>query len=183
MKDNFQIKDISFIAYEEFMSNRFYFRERHLRTINFENTTTCLTNNIHFQLLQGKPKTYFAHLVWQEFFVALKLRFFTTKDEFAKILPQLKSDKFEVVTQFLYGLCNRHTLDVLLDCVEIEALNIHCKEILITFAIEELKKPCNAKIDPHKPNTYFGSIQPVLDWVREMEDNDFTEQAAASLKR
>ena len=183
LKGNFQIKEISFIAYEGFMSNRFYFCERHLRTINFENTTTFFTNIIHFQLLQGKPKTYFAHLVWQEFFVALKLRFFTTKDEFAKTLfPQLKSDRFEVVARFLYGLCNRHVLDMLLDCVEIEALNTQCKEMLITFVLEELKKHRDAEIDPHKSNAYFGSILPVLGWVREMEDTDFTEQAATSLK-
>jgi len=66
-KIKFQIKEISIMAFEGFMSSRFYFREHHLKAakLNFENTTTFLINNIKFELLQGKAVTYFAHLMWQ----------------------------------------------------------------------------------------------------------------------
>ena len=125
MQGKFQIKNIAGLAYKGFLENRYYFREHHLRNeeINFENTTAFLFNNIKFELLQGKAVTYFAHLMWHEFFVAVKLQLYSNKEEFQKIVPQLESDKFEMVARFLFGLCNKQTLDKLLDCVEDEELN------------------------------------------------------------
>ena len=48
MKSGFQIKETSIIANEGFLSDRYHFRKFHLKMakINFENTTTLLTNNI-----------------------------------------------------------------------------------------------------------------------------------------
>ena len=127
LKGKFQIKKIAVLAYQGFLRNRFYFRDHHLRNedINFENTTAFLFNNIKFELLQGKAVTYFAHLMWQEFFVAIKLRLYSSKEEFQKIVPALESDKFEMVARFLFGLCNKQTLDELLDYVEDDELTKH----------------------------------------------------------
>ena len=183
-KGKFQIKKIAVLAYKGFLENRFYFRERHLRNenINFENTTAFLFNNIKFELFQGKAVTYFAHLMWQEFFVAVKLRLYSNREEFQKIVPQLESDKFEMVARFLFGLCNRQTLDELLDYVEEEELNTEanrdeCEEILKKFVIEKLKRHHNVAGDP-----YYRSIVPVMGWLREMGNINFTKQAAGWLR-
>ena len=179
---DFQTKNISILAFDAFFRNQFYFREHHLKShnINSKTTTTFLTTAIKFQLLEGKAVSYFAHLMWQEIFVAIKLRLYASKEEVEAILPQLGSDKFEVVAMFLFGLCNKQTMDELLDCVGIEELNSHadreeCEVMMKEFAIDYLNK------DPYDDNSYFASILPILGWVREMGDLEFTKQAAACL--
>ena len=192
MKGKFQIKNIAVLAHKGFLENRFYFREHHLRSenINFENTTAFLFNNIKFELLQGKAVTYFAHLMWHEFFVAVKLRLYLSKEEFLTIVPELESDKYEMVARFLFGLCNKQTLDELLDCVEVEELNTkadrdECEEILKKFIFEKLQRHCDADFKPSNPldkDSYYRSIVPVMDWLYEMGDSNFTKQAAGWLR-
>ena len=186
---DFQTKNISNLAFEAFLSNQFYFREHHLKShnINSKTTTTFLTTSIKFQLLQGKEVSYFAHLMWQEFFVAIKLRLYASKEEFQSILPHLVSDKFEVVTRFLYGLCNKRTMDELLDCIDIKEINSRtdrkdCEIMLKEFAIERLQSYRDAEGDPEMRDPYFFSILSILGWVREMDDVEFTKQAAACLR-
>ena len=187
---DFQTKNISNLAFEAFFSDQFYFREHHLKShkINYKTTTTFLTTTIKFQLLQGKAVSYFAHLMWQEFFVAIKLRLYASKKEIQAILPQLESDKFEVVTRFLFGLCNKQTMDELLDCVDIEELNSHadreeCEVMMKEFAIEKILSYRDAERDPDDDDDlYLASILPILGWVREMNDDEFTKQAAACLR-
>ena len=193
LKGKFQIKKIAFLAYKGFLENRFYFRDHHLRNeeINFENTTAFLFNNIKFDLFQGKAVTYFAHLMWQEFFVAVKLRLYSNKEEFLKIVPALESDKFEMVARFLFGLCNKQTLDELLDYVEDEELNTEadrdeCEEILKKFVIEKLQRHRDAAFKPSislDKDPYYRSIVPVMGWLREMGNNNFTKQSAGWLRK
>ena len=192
LKGKFQIKQIAFLAYKGFLETRFYFREHHLRSekINFENTTAFLFNNIKFELLQGKAVTYFSHLMWQEFFVAVKLRLYSNKEEFQKFVPQLESDKFEMVARFLFGLCNKQTLDELLDCIEDEELNTvadrdECEEMLKTFIIEKLRRHRDAAFSPSEVfenDPYYRSIMPVMGWLHEMGNINFTKQAASWLR-
>ena len=192
LKGKFQIKMIAVLAYKGFFENRFYFREHHLRNegINFENTTAFLFNNIKLQLFQGKAVTYFAHVIWHEFFVAVKLRLYSNKVEFQKIVSQLESDKFEMVARFLFGLCNKQTLDELLDYVEDEELNTEvdrdeCEEILKKFVIKKLKRHRDAAFNPSErfqKDPYFRSIVPVMDWLYEMDNINFTKQAAGWLR-
>ena len=188
LEGKFQIQKIAVLAYKGFLDNRFSFREHHLRieNINFENTTAFLFNNIKFELLQGKAKTYFAHLMWQEFFVAVKLRLYSNKEEFQSIVPHLESDKFEMVARFLFGLCNKQTLDELLDCVENEELNTEadrdeCEEILKKFVIEKLQRHRDAAIEPFN-DPYYRSIVPVMGWLYEMDNDNFTKEAACWLR-
>ena len=188
LKGKFQIQKIAVLSYKGFLENRFYFREHHLKNegINFENTTAFLFNNIKFELLQGKAVTYFAHLMWQEFFVAVKLRLYSNKEEFQKIVPHLASDKFEMVARFLFGLCNKQTLDELLDCVEDEELNTQAdrdesEKTLKKLVIEKLQRHRDAAIDLYE-DPYYRSIVPVMGWLYEMDNDNFTKEAACWLR-
>ena len=189
LKGKFQIQKIAVLSYKGFLENRFYFREHHLKNegINFENTTAFLFNNIKFELLQGKAVTYFAHLIWQEFFVAVKLRLYSNKEEFQKIVPHLASDKFEMVARFLFGLCNKQTLDELLDYVEDEELNTQadrdkCEEILKKLVIEKLQRHHDAAIEKLGEYPYYRSIVPVMGWLYEMDNDNLTKEAACWLR-
>ena len=150
LKGNFQIKQISELAYRGFLKNRYYFEEWDLKKarINFHNMTTFLTNNFKFQLLNGSEIiSYFAHLMWQELFVAVQLRLYITKEEFKNLIAssELSNDKFEVVTRFLFGLCNKNTRRKLLRHVDVEETATtsdfkECKEMLKTFALKLLNE-------------------------------------------
>ena len=184
LKGEFQTKEISRLAHEGFLDDRFYFRESDLEIagINFKNTSTFLTNNIRFQLLNGKKVSYFCHFIWQEFFVAVELRLFTDKEAFKKFIPKLDSDKYEVVTKFLFGLCNQAKLDDLLGLVNVKGLNSkedreECKKALKEIAIRTLEKLRDGNV-VH----YVTSVLPVLGWVYEMKDDDLTRQASKRLK-
>ena len=180
--DKFQIKEISDLAFTGFSQDQFYFRDYDLKNakVNFQNNTTFLNT-----ILKGTKIMYFIHLMWQEYLVSVYLILYSSKEEFAEILPQLGSKKYEVVTRFLYGLSNQHMLDELLDYVQIEGLKSKadrngCKELLKNFAIDKLREQHDAA-EPCE-NPYFGSILPILEWVREMGDDAFTKQAAACLR-
>ena len=171
----FQIKNISSLAFKGFKKDQFYFREFDLNSagVNFQNTTAFLN-----AILKGTKIMYFVHLMWQEFLVAVNLRLYTKKGQFIDILSSLGSAKFEVVSRFLFGLCNDRTLEELLDHAEITELNSESdreegKELLKQLAIEKLQ---------NVQEPYFESILLVLGWVREIGDKELTKQAAAYLK-
>ena len=189
LEGKFQIKKIAVLAYKGFLENRFYFQEHHLESenIDFISTTTFFFNNIKFDLFQGKAKTYFAHLMWQEFFVAVKLRLYFSKEEFRENVRNLESDKFEMVARFLFGLCNKGTLDELLNCVENKELNTEadrdeCEEILKKFVTEKLQHHRDAASDQDEEYPYYQSIVPVMGWLYEMNNINFTKEAAGWMK-
>ena len=150
LKGNFQIQEISKLAYKGFVKNRYYFEEWDLKKagVNFDNATTFLTNNFKFKLLNGcEIVSYFAHLMWQELFVAVKIRFYISKNDFENLISSsdLSSGKFEVVTRFLFGLCNKQTRRKLLGQADTAAISStkdskEIKKMLKDFAIKLLKK-------------------------------------------
>jgi len=173
LKDEFQIKEIAELAYKGFIQDRYYFDEWDLKEngVNFRNLTTFLTNT--FKLLDGTEITsYFIHLMWQEFFVALRLRLYSSVAEFKKILSRLDNYKYEVVAKFLFGLCNEHSLRKLLGYVKPQEINSladrkECEKILKSFALTKVQSIY-----------YFRSILPFLGWFHECNDRHFTRSAA-----
>ena len=178
--DKFQIKEISDLAFRGFFEDKFYFRKFDLKNskVNPENNKTFLNT-----ILKGNKLMYFIHLMWQEFLTSVKLRLYTNKEDFESKLDKLTIDKYEVVTKFLFGLCNDCTLDELLDFVNIEDLNSEmdrekCKELLKQMAKKALLDHKMSKDN----DDYFLSILPIVGWIREMGEDDLTGEAAASLK-
>ena len=186
LKGEFQTKEISVMAYNGFQSGQFSFKECDLKAakLNFENTTAFFTNNFKFQLLEGKAVTFFCHLIWQEFFVALKLILYSNTIEFKRIFSELGKDKYEVVTRFLFGLCKEYSLTELLGFIKIEDLNTDSdreefKKMLKKLAKKKLEKHHDSK---KLTTNYFSSILPVFCWLREMGDDEFTRQASDRLR-
>ena len=245
-KGEFQIQEISELAYTGFVKNRYYFYELDLimAGVDTNNMTTFLTNNFKFKLFNGSEiVSYFAHLMWQELFVAVKIRLYFSTNDFKKLISSsdLLTNKFEVVTRFLFGLCNEETERKLFVHVDAKALSSSmdfkvCKEILKSFTINLLKKylqntlgfPGSKKnfdvaaadvfIDRKddknddivsdstdfqinfydvidwsyffnnmrigkEDRTYFSNILPILQWVFEMRDEDFTKRVATCLRK
>ena len=183
-KAKFPLKNIAAFAFKKFRNGEFYFRDYELREAGVEdqNISTFLNT-----FLRGTKMLYFVHLMWQEFLVAVHLRLFTTKKELTsvskehdedkqkRIVTKLKSEKYEVVAAFLFGLCNKNTLDNLLDCIEIEKGQNNaghreaCKVKLQNFASKVLQKQSK-------------SIVSILKWIYENSEQNFVYNAAVCLK-
>ena len=180
--DKFQIKELSDLALKGFNQDQFYFRVIDLKksNVNFKNNTTFLNT-----ILKGTKIMYFIHLMWQEFLTSINLTLYTNKEDFKSMLDKLNIDKYEVVTKFLFGLCNNHILDELLDYVEIEDLNSEtdreeCTELLKEMAKQKLD--FETTNDRYNRGSYFNSILPLLGLIREMGSDDWTGDVAAILR-
>ena len=183
----FQSKQISEVAFAGMKNDQFFFREFDLKRakVNFETSNAFLNT-----FLKGKKKMYFIHLMWQEFFAAVNLRLYTSKKNFISMLDSLNSEKYEVVTRFLFGLCNDDTLDELLDLVNAEEVDTEVsrkefKALLKQMVIKKVQalpdtemKSCKSPVG----NSYGNSILPTLARIFEMGDIRFAKQIAGCLK-
>ena len=203
LQGEFQTKEIAELAYLGFLEGRYHFQECDFREVgvNFENLTTFLTTT--FQILDGTAMiSYFSHLTWQEFGVALRLRLYTKKEGLKEILSELGSAKYEMVANFLFGLCNNRMLRKLLDYVAKDGLNslaerAECEKMLKDFALEKISTYQPPKLstkvyarDVAWLRTNSGISMPaaqdhsdisyMLRWVYECNDNDFSNKVAES---
>ncbi|XP_078489958.1 uncharacterized protein LOC108950550 isoform X2 [Ciona intestinalis] len=55
---------------------------------------------------KGKKRISFTHLTWQEFYAAVHLMLFMPQEEFRRCMNTFKDPHWEVVTRFLFGICN-----------------------------------------------------------------------------
>ena len=181
------IKMLSDTVFEDFCNKQIYFQDYN-QLFDFQIMIRSL-----FRLESiFKYERDFLNFMWQDFFVSVKLRLYVSKDECKDRLCDLASEKYKMVTKFLFGLCNEQSLNKLLSFVEESGLNsaIDRKEVktmLKQFAIRNLQQVHHSDLDEDtntkifKHCTYFGSILSVLGWLREMNDDNFTKQAAESL--
>ena len=181
---SFQLKEISELALEGFVKNRFYFQDYHIRKakIDYQNTTTFLN-----AIFKGSQTTqmHFVHLTWHEFLTSVNMRFYSKGKEFETYLENFDNRKYEFVARFLFGLCRTRTFHELLDFVKSDDLR---SDEDYEESTTMLKKFAIAKLEIHRNNQkqsydeYFESVLPILGWIYEMRDDDFTQQAAACLK-
>ena len=146
----FPIKNIAIFAFNKFVKRQLYFpcHELDEARVDSQYWSTFLNT-----FLNGNQEMYFTHLMWQEFLASVKLRLYTKKQEYEKeishgtILTMLSNKTFEAVTtRFLFGLCNKHTLAVLLRCVSLEEgrnnedERSECEKLLKQHAIDNLNR-------------------------------------------
>ena len=172
----FKLKKLSLFAFDNFKRKKYFFREYELNEAEIEAQNIC---NFFFK---GGEILYFVHLMWQEFLVAVYFRLHT-KQLKPNDTKKLSEKSYEMVSRFLFGLCNEQNLGMLLDCVEIEEgrNNATNRE---RFK-QDLKQLAMAKLRRRQHQRSLYSFLPTLKWIREMGDSRFTteaiEKAAACL--
>ena len=196
----FKLKNLSLFAFNNFKRNKYFFRDCDLKEAEIE------TQNISNFFFKGGEILYFVHLMWQEFLVAVHFRLYTKQLE-PKDTEKLSEESYEMVSRFLFGLCNEQNLGMLRDCVEIEegrnddtdrerfqqelqqlALTKLCRrqdtdDPSFHFCLPMLKW-VREVVDfifrrrrQDNDDGFFHSFFPTLKWVREMEDSVFTTKA------
>jgi len=184
--DEFQIKNLCELAFSGFIANKVYFDEQDLKRakINKENAsaflTTSITKKIHLKLWGGKEttKTYFSHLMLHEFFVALYLLLYADEKQLKSSLKVFATNKYEIVTKFLFGLCNSNTLAYLEELIPFEMINHSSiestKDQLKTLVFKELDEINNWYLKQER----FVHFLQVSTWVYELRDDQFTASVA-----
>jgi len=182
--EEFQIKNLCQLAFVGFTTNKLYFEKYDLKNanINEKNASTFLTSSlakaIKLKLWEGieKIRTYFSHLILHEFFVALHLLLFADDEQFETFLNQnVTTSKYEMVTKFMFGLCNSTTLQYLQGLIPSKFVNLSIIERKKQRLKSVVCKDCSTKRDE-----LFDSwpiSQPSL-WVYELRDDQFTQQVS-----
>ena len=166
----FKLKKLSLFAFNNFKRNKYFFRDYELKEAEIE------TQNISNFFFKGGEILYFVHLMWQEFLVAVHFRLYTKQLE-PNDTEKLSEKSYEMVSRFVFGLCNEQNLEMLLDCVEIEEGRNNATD-RETFK-QELQQLAMAKLRRRQDTDdgSFHSFLPTLKWVRELGDSVFTTKA------
>ena len=180
--ENFQVKNLSFLACTSFKKNRIIFEQKDLRESNIsKNLASTFLNarlgkKANLKLLGGivTAKLYFSHLLFHEFFVAVAFIVFMNQEEFREEIFKFTSNKYEMVARFAFGLCNATTQEYLQELLPAEELRLSNytvkKEMLKNFALEQFVSARSS-----------ADLFQVCGLVYELRDQDFAEDAASGL--
>ena len=119
------LSKLSKLAYEGIVQRKLYFSDDDFQaaglkendistfftTFNAEDDDT--SNPIAFLRKHIIKHSYFSHLILQEFFAAIHIIFEFKETCFDTNRLDLSSSQFEMVTKFLFGLCNNRTVEIL----------------------------------------------------------------------
>ena len=176
-------KKLSLLAFRTFLLNQLVFEQKDLDRfeIGEDEASTFLTTRLgkkaNLKLMKGKAhlKSYFSHLLLQEFFAALYFILFMDLDEFERTLSELKDSKFEMVAKFAFGLCNSNTQQYLQETLPSEEFNAtdvqRKKELLKKLALEQVHSV-----------EWFSGLRQTCSWIYELRDDELSEQVVTNLK-
>ena len=179
----FKAKNIAKLAWKAFQVKKINFQNKdltdsELSNDDINNLFVSVTKKQKVQMFGGNPQltSYFSHLILQEFFVAVHLLLFSSLDEFEKLIfnsnnsdCNLFSSRFEMVTKFLFGLCNQETFEQLKECIQPCQFSSRKLELL-----QNLPEDATYTTIDYKVVCY-------LNWAYELQNDDFTNRLASRL--
>ena len=179
----FQARNIAELAWKAFKVKKFNFQNKdltdsELSNDDINNLFVSVTKKQELRLFGGNPQliSYFSHLILQEFLVAVLLLLFSSLDEFEKLISNSKnsdcnlfSSRFEMVTKFLFGLCNQETFEQLKECIQSCQFSLRKLELL-----QNLPKDATYTTIDDEVVRYFN-------WAYELWNDDFTNRLASHL--
>ena len=198
-RSNILLQKLARLAWDGFKIHKYTFSETDLQKAEISNAelnlflVTSLTPNAMTDVGGSAKTSFFSHLLIQEFLAALYLFYFASLEEFKQLVKgksfgsiryskpkfRLIDEDWEIVTKFLFGICNKETRARLSDTFsELDSLESTKKyKTLCKFSLEIL--PNQSTSD----NSYFRKLIPVCNWVHEMHCDEFATKIAARLKR
>ena len=119
------LSKLSKLAYEGMVHKKLYFSDDDFQAagLKVDDISTFFTtfhaddddtsNPIAFLRKHIRKLSYFSHLILQEFFAAIYIIFEFKEICFDTNRLDLSSSQFDMVTKFLFGLCNNRTVEIL----------------------------------------------------------------------
>ena len=178
------LKSLSRLAYEGIVKRKFYFSDKDFQKAELQESdiNTFLTT-FHAED-QSNPRaifrkitkklSYFSHLIWQEFFAAICMIFYLDPKEFIKTCSdpnqiKLSNTEFEVVTKFLFGLCNKHTVAIL-ETIDEKQFTVSTETLnFLKEYLRSSRPKSNNIID-------FNSLFDFSFWLYELNDKELTKE-------
>ena len=179
----FEARNIAELAWKAFQVKKINFENKDLTDSklsnhDIDNLFVFVAKKQKLRLFGGNPQltSYFSHLILQEFLVAVHLLLFSSLEEFGNLIfnssnsdYNLSSSRFEMVTKFLFGLCNQKTFKQLKECIQSCQFPQNKLELLQNLP----KNSIYTTID-NEVICYFN-------WAYELQNDDFTNQLASRL--
>ena len=180
------LKSLSRLAYKGIVKRKFYFSDEDFQNAELQETdiNTFLTtfhaedktNPLAFLKKITKKLSYFSHLIWQEFFAAIFMIFYLDPKELIKICSgpnkiELNNSDFEVVTKFLFGLCNEHTAAILQTIDENQFTSP-------TQTVSFLKEYLRSSLPKSNISFNFISVLDFSFWLYELNDKELTREVS-----
>ena len=197
----FSLKKLAELAWKGLKNRKFYFTEEDLQRFGLCHDDVnffCLTllgtakNNLPFFLGDPEKFTYFAHLIIQEFFAALRLIVFSSRTTFRKYFLGRKlfglqffkpnfdlfASDWEVMAKFLFGLCNAKAVESLFNQFPSLSSALPDKtKILCDFVLQSFPTNTLSQVD------YFQQILRFCTWAYELNDHKFASRVAECLEK
>ena len=182
------LKSLAQLAYEGMVKKKFYFSDDDFKKAGLQETdiNTFLTrfhadggtNALAVVCKITKNLSHFTYLIWQEFFAAIYMIFYLDPKEFAETCMDpsqiyLSNSEFEVVTKFLFGLCNEHTV-AMLETIDETQFTLPTKTV--NFLKEYL---CSSLPELHDID--FSSLTDFSFWLYELNDKELTREVSNGL--
>ena len=182
-RGEFKAKNIAELAWKGFKVKKINFQNKdltdsELSNDDINNLFVSVTKKQELRLFRGNPQliSYFSHLILQEFLVAVHLLLFSSLDEFEKLISNsnnsdcnLFSSRFEMVTKFLFGLCNQETFERLKECIQSCEFSSRKSE-----SLQNLPKDAIYTTIDDEVVRYFN-------WAYELQNDNFTNRLAFRL--
>ena len=177
------LKSLCKLAFRGIKERTFYFCDKDFRNPGLQEADISTffttfhakdkTNPLVYLIKATKKLSYFSHLILQEFFAAIYMIFYLEPEEFISDANQIKlsSSDFEVVTKFLFGLCNEHTTSIL-QTIDKDQFTLPTKTV--SFLKEYLRSSLPKSIELFD----FVSVSNASVWLYELNDKKFTREVS-----
>ena len=174
-KTEFDLEKLSKLAWEGLRCKKYEFTEKEIKKAKLkkESLNTVLITNTQISVFKVAKITYFAHLILQEFFSAVYLILFLPFREFKDVLSvnDGRFDNLDIVTNFLFGLCNALTYDCLTDLqstFDFENSDFDKKKLFLT------QHAC--RITKNLSSSKLSKYLEVCSLLYEMQDQELTKK-------
>ncbi|XP_078495383.1 NACHT, LRR and PYD domains-containing protein 3-like isoform X4 [Ciona intestinalis] len=105
---------LAHLAYKGLAERKLVFQQADFEEVGINEQTVDIflhtyvekSHHLKMRILEGKKRSFFTHLTWHEFFAAVHMILFMSHEEFRRCMDTFYDPHWEVVTRFLYGICN-----------------------------------------------------------------------------
>ncbi|XP_078493167.1 uncharacterized protein LOC144748727 [Ciona intestinalis] len=109
-----ELVKLAHLAYKGLAEKKLLFQQADFEEVGINEQTVDMflhtyvekSHHLKMRILEGKKRSYFTHLTSHEFYAAVHLMLFMSKEEFRRCMVIFYDPHWDVVTRFLFGICN-----------------------------------------------------------------------------
>nr|XP_026695372.1 uncharacterized protein LOC108950626 isoform X2 [Ciona intestinalis] len=182
-----ELVKLAHLAYKGLTERKLVFQQADFEEVGINEQTVDIflhtyvekSHHLKMRILEGKKRSYFIHLIWQEIFAAVHLMLFIPQEDFRRCMKTFEDPHWEVVTRFMFGICNSTSckdLKVIFPALMIKDYK-EKKEILMSLIPRQIKT--------HK-NYFSHQIKDMVryaGWIHEANDAEIFKRFEESMPK